>query len=220
MPAERAFIFDLDGTLLDSLADLANAVNHALTARGCPAHPEAAYRYFVGNGMRVLVRRAAPPECPDADLLALAREVESCYAETWHHCTRPYPGVSDLLRELCRRGVPVGVLSNKPDEFTRRMVAHFFPEVDFFAVYGQREGVPVKPDPTAALQMIAELGMSPDRVYFVGDSRVDMETAVNAGMIPVGVTWGFRPREELLEFGAKYLIDKAEDALALQGEPA
>ncbi len=99
-------------------------------------------------------------------------------------------------------------------------VAHFFPEVDFFAVYGQREGVPVKPDPTAALQMIAELGMSPDRVYFVGDSRVDMETAVNAGMIPVGVTWGFRPREELLEFGAKYLIDKAEDALALQGEPA
>ena len=216
MPVERAFIFDLDGTLLDSLADLAHAVNHALAARGCPAHPEEAYRYFVGNGMRVLVRRAAPPECPDADLLALARDVETRYAETWNHCTRPYPGVSELLRELRRRGVPVGVLSNKPHEFTCRMVAHFFPEVDFFAVYGQRAGVPVKPDPTAALHMVAELATTPDRVCFVGDSRVDMETAVNAGMIPVGVTWGFRPREELLEFGAKFLIDKAEDVLAVR----
>ena len=166
--------------------------------------------------MRVLVRRVAPPECPDTELSDLARDVEARYAETWHHCTRPYPGVSDLLRELRQRGVPVGVLSNKPHEFTCRMVAHFFPEVDFFAVYGQRAGVPVKPDPTAALHMVAELATTPDRVCFVGDSRVDMETAVNAGMIPVGVTWGFRSREELLEFGAKFLIDRAEDALAVR----
>lgn len=215
MPVERAFLFDLDGTLLDSLEDLARVVNEALVGRGCPAHPVEAYRFFVGNGMRVLVRRAAPLEFPDSEIPALAKAVETRYAEVWHVRTRPYPGIVELLQGLAGQGVPLGVLSNKPDAFTRRMVDHFFPGVEFFAVRGQRPEVPAKPDPTAALELAGLAGVPPERIRFVGDSRVDMETAVNAGMIPVGVVWGFRPREELLKFGASRLVERAEELLAI-----
>ncbi len=215
MPVERAFLFDLDGTLLDSLEDLARVVNEALVGRGCPAHPVEAYRFFVGNGMRVLVRRAAPLEFPDSEIPALAKAVETRYAEVWHVRTRPYPGTVEVLQGLAGQGVPLGVLSNKPDAFTRRMVDHFFPGVEFFAVRGQRPEVPAKPDPTAALELAGLAGVPPERIRFVGDSRVDMETAVNAGMIPVGVVWGFRPREELLKFGASRLVERAEELLAI-----
>lgn len=208
----RAFLFDLDGTLLDSLGDIAQAVNDELEERGLPTHPEDAYRFFIGNGMRMLLHRAAP-SVPDDDLPAMMEAVEARYADTWHVCTKPYPGVVGLLQALRERGVPVGVLSNKPHAFTCRMTAHFFPKMDFFDVRGQKPEAPAKPHPAVPLEMTAPLGLLPQHICFVGDSRVDMETAVNAGMLPVGVTWGFRPREELLTFGARRLVDAAEELL-------
>ncbi len=209
----RAFIFDLDGTLLDSLGDLADTVNHVLAVQGFPTHPEEAFRYFVGNGMTMLLRRAAPADLSDSDIPALVETAEARYAECWGLRTRPYPGISRLLRALAVQSVPLGVLSNKPDHFTRLMVAHFFPDIAFFDVRGRTLDFPLKPDPAAALDMAARLGISPEHIRFVGDSRMDMETARNAGMIPVGVTWGFRPRSELLENGAAHLAEKAEDLL-------
>ena len=203
----RAVLFDLDGTLADTLADLANATNWALTQLDCPTHPLNSYRYKVGDGARELCARALPADrqhlVDDAVQLMRSRYEKHCFEST-----RLYPGIPELVAGLAKRGYQLAVLSNKPDDFTKRMVAHYFKPSLFDAVRGQLPNVPLKPDPTAALQIAAELGVPPAQWLYLGDTNTDMRTAHAAGMLPVGVLWGFRDREELLESGTQHLVSK------------
>ena len=208
MPAQ-AVLFDLDGTLLDTLADIAAAANAALVAEGMPAHPDAAYRRFIGDGVAMLLRRALPEgvEHDDARVDRCVRLFHETYAASWDVSTRPYDGIPALLDALAVRGLPLAILSNKPDEFTQLCAAAQLGRGSWAAVVGQREGVPRKPDPTSALAIAAGLGLDPAAIVYVGDSGVDMRTAAAAGMRPVGVSWGFRSVEELREAGATAIID-------------
>ncbi|XXF78741.1 HAD family hydrolase [Myxococcaceae bacterium GXIMD 01537] len=215
----RAALFDLDGTLLDSLADIGTSMNHALAAQGLPTHPLPAYRHFVGEGVRVLVHKAAAPEAREDVHEALLARYRAYYDAHLLDFTRPFPGLHSVLEGLAADGVRLGVLSNKSDGFTRRLVAHFFPGVPFGAVYGERPGVPRKPDPTAALGLAAELGVPAEACAFVGDTAIDMGTARAAGMYAVGVTWGFRDADELRAAGAQVLATTAEELLAALRAP-
>ena len=208
-------LFDLDGTLLDTLADLADSTNRCLASLGLPEHPVEAYRYFVGDGLANLARRTLPAKRRDpATVEALQELFNRDYHEHWADRTRPYEGVAGLLDALSARGVPMGILSNKPHAFTVDMVRHFLGAWRFAAVFGARDSHPRKPDPAAALEISAALGLDPARVLYAGDTRTDMETARNAGMFAVGVLWGFRPRAELVESGAQGLASRPEELLA------
>jgi phosphoglycolate phosphatase len=208
----RAAIFDLDGTLLDSLQDLAVAMNHALATQGLPVHPLEGHRRFVGEGVRVFVARAVPADREDMREAVLAT-YKAFYAQHMLDHTRPYPGVREVLARLQGEGVKLAVLSNKPDAATRGLVEALLPDVRFGAVYGERAGVPRKPDPTAALGIAAELGVAPGDCAFIGDTAVDMDTARAAGMYGVGVTWGFRDVEELQKHGARALAHSSDELL-------
>lgn len=201
---DRAFLFDLDGTLVDSLADLAETTNEVLAALGHPTHPEDAYRRFVGDGVRALIERALPAEAGDP--APVVERFRALYAARMTRKTRPFDGVPALLAGLRRRGVPIGVLSNKPHDATRALVAELFPEAPFAVVLGARPDVPRKPDPAGALEAAAHLGVAPASTGFVGDTSTDMRTAVAAGMVPIGVTWGFRDEAELRDSGARHLV--------------
>lgn len=210
----RAFLFDLDGTLLDTLADIGYACNTMLAAHGYPVHPDQAYRRMVGNGFGMLVRRALPPDAlaelraalpAEAAVDALVRETRAVYAEHLNDATRPYDGMPQALRELARRGMRLAVFSNKPDEYTRTLVEAHFPGV-FAVIRGARADTPLKPDPAGALAVMAALDAPAGQCFYVGDSDVDMHTARNAGMIGVGVGWGFRGLEEVRAAGAVRLV--------------
>ena len=192
----RGIIFDLDGTLADSLEDIAAAVNRTLARHAFPQHPVSAYRTFVGEGVRKLVERALPPGT-EALRESFLAAYQADYAEDLLDATRLFPGIPEVLDGLSSAGVPVGVLSNKPDLPTRRMVDALCSRWKFGAVVGERPGVPRKPDPAAALALADALGAPPEAVAFVGDTGVDMLTARAASMRPVGVLWGFRPKEVL-----------------------
>jgi phosphoglycolate phosphatase len=208
----RAALFDLDGTLLDSLHDIGAAMNHALAHHGLPVHPLSNYRRFVGEGARALTIRVVPGG-QEALHEAVLDTYRARYAQCMLDSTRPFPGIPELLSRLASEGVQLAVLSNKPDEATRRLVEALLPQVRFGAVYGERTGVPRKPDPTAALGMAAELGVGPEDCAFIGDTAVDMDTARASGMYSVGVTWGFRDVEELQSHGARVIAHTAEELL-------
>lgn len=210
----RAFIFDLDGTLLDTLADIGNACNAMLAAHGYPVHPLETYRRMVGNGFGMLVRRALPEDVllrlraalPDEGAVdALVRETRAIYAAHLNDATRPYEGMSQALRELDRRGMRLAVFSNKPDEYTRTLVNAHFPGV-FSVIRGARPDTPLKPDPSGAAAVIAATDTTAGQCFYVGDSDVDMFTARNAGMVGVGVGWGFRGLDEVRAAGAARLV--------------
>ena len=211
-----AILFDLDGTLLNTLEDLANAANDALNAFGLPTHPRDAYRYFVGEGAKNLMKNALPPAHRTEEMIqqSLARFRDN-YERMWDKNTRPYDGVPEMLTELQSRRIACAVLSNKPDDFTRKCVEQLLPAWQFACVFGQREGVPRKPDPVAALDIARTFGCDPAEILYLGDSGTDMKTAVAAGMFPVGALWGFREREELLANGAKALIAHPAELLDL-----
>lgn len=207
----KAFIFDLDGTLLDTLEDIGRACNAVLAAHGYPAHPLAAYRRMVGNGFGRLVRSALPPAAlqaltPEA-LTTLVDEARAWYGRHMREHTHPYAGMPEALAELARRGLTLAVLSNKPDDFTRTLISHYFPQIPFAEVRGGRSGTPLKPDPAGPRAMLAALGLEAGQCFYVGDSDVDMLTARNADMISVGVAWGFRGLEEVRAAGARHLVD-------------
>jgi phosphoglycolate phosphatase len=212
---KRAVLFDLDGTLLDTLEDIAEAANRVLMKAGLPTHPVAAYRRFVGGGVRTLLERAtAEAACPEEGWLDQSVQAfAAIYHETWNRKTRPFPGVMELLERLRGDGVPLAVLSNKPDEFTRLCVDEYFGADTFQQVRGERVGTARKPDPGAALEIAEALGVAPSDSLFVGDSDVDMHTAVAAKMMPVGVLWGFRSAEELREAGARMLLEHPRELL-------
>jgi len=214
-----AVIFDLDGTLLDTLADLADSMNAVLEGLGLPPHPVDAYRTHVGDGIASLVRRALPPDWHDrvhhepGFLERCVDSMRAAYELRWATKTAPYPGITELLRELDTRGVRMAVLSNKPDVFTAKIVAHFLGSVRFRAVIGAREGVPRKPDPAGAREALRIMGAGEDETLYVGDSSTDMDTARGAGLVSVGVLWGFRSKEELLEHGAHHLVERPRELL-------
>jgi phosphoglycolate phosphatase len=211
----QAVLFDLDGTLLDTLRDLADSMNAVLAALGHPTHPVDAYRTFVGDGMDVLVRRTLPPERRSPEEIARALDdMRAWYQAHWRDTTRPYPGVPDLLDGLASSNIPFAVLSNKPDDFTRTCVAEMLPSWRPAAVRGLRPDSPRKPDPTAALEMAEGLGLPPSRVLYVGDTGIDMLTASRSGMWGLGATWGFRGEEELRACGALALARHPRDVLA------
>ena len=203
----KAILFDLDGTLLDTLEDLATAANRALGTLGLPAHPTDAYRVFVGDGLRTLAERILPGEQRSAAQVdALVAAFEREYSRTWNERTAPYAGVPEMLDRLTGDGYRMSVLSNKPDAFTRLCVEQLLPHWTFAPLYGQRPGVPKKPDPAAALAIAVELGLDPAEVLYLGDTATDMHTARAAGMAAVGVLWGFRSADELHAAGARHLI--------------
>ena len=200
----QAVLFDLDGTLTNTLEDIAFAMNRALRMHGLPEHPVEKYRYLVGSGAKKLAQRAVGEH---ADMAAsVLKTYQAYYQEHSLDKTCPYDGVADMLEALQQRGVKLCVFSNKPHADTCRVVAHFFPQISFAAVRGQMEGVPVKPDPAGALAVAEQLGVAPADFLYLGDTDVDMLCARNAGMHPVGVTWGFRDAEELRSAGAERLI--------------
>jgi phosphoglycolate phosphatase len=212
----KAVLFDLDGTLLDTLQDLAEAVNQGLSAIGLPVHEIAAYRYFLGEGREEMVTKALPPANRDpATIKQVVALVNQYYGLHWRDHTRPYPGVSQLLDSLTEKSVWLTVFSNKPQEFTTLSVDGLLSEWHFDKVLGASPTVPKKPDCSAAIRIASELGLRTSDFLYLGDSGIDMQTAINAGMYPVGALWGFRTREELLEKGAKAVIDKPQDLLRL-----
>lgn len=209
-------IFDLDGTLLDSLGDLADSMNAVLAARGFPVHAPEAYRGFVGDGMPMLVQRALPPHARDvAEQTRCIEAMAATYAERWNVCTEPYAGIAALLEELQVHNVRLAVLSNKPDPATQRVVAHYFGADVFDPVVGMRPDVPRKPDPAGAIAIAARWGVAPATILYVGDTDTDMRTAVGAGMVAVGALWGFREAEELRAHGARHLCATPADVAAL-----
>ncbi|HLP48802.1 MAG TPA: HAD family hydrolase [Candidatus Kapabacteria bacterium] len=202
-----AVIFDLDGTLLNSLEGIADAMNILLRQLGYPTHPVDAYKYFVGEGIAELVNLALPKEKLNLHPMELlVRDYRSIYDITWPQKSVPYEGVPEMLDALAARKIKLAVLSNKSDEFVRRMTSVLLPHWKFEVVKGLRPGEPRKPDPTPALQISASIGIEPAHTIFMGDSGVDMQTANRAQMYAVGVLWGFRPAEELLANGAQQLI--------------
>ena len=209
-----AVVFDLDGTLADTLSDIAAAMNYALARNGLRERNADDYRGLVGEGVIRLVERAVPADRPHLVPPVLA-DLRAYYGEHMLDRTRAYPGVSELLDGLVARGLPIAVLSNKPQAATRWMVERMFGENRFAAVRGGRDDVPLKPDPTALLAIIRDLDAVPGRSAYVGDTRTDMETAVAAGVLPVGAAWGFRDRRELVEHGARAVIDRPLELLEL-----
>jgi phosphoglycolate phosphatase len=206
----------MDGTLLDTLEDLADAMNRVLAARGLPVHPVDAYRLFVGSGAGNLVLRTLPADRQDMAAQCLQGFLKE-YEANWKVKTRLYDGVAELLDALTSRGIPMAVLTNKPQEFAELCMKAFLPAWDFALTLGQMPGVPVKPDPAGPRQVIRHLGVAPEEILYLGDTDVDMRTAVGAGMYPVGVTWGFRTEDELRASGAAVIIDHPMELLGLLG---
>ncbi len=213
---KKLAIFDLDGTLLNTIADLAQSTNHALEALGYPTHELSAYPLMVGNGINKLFERALPEgEKTPENVLRMRAEFIPYYNVHNADMSRPYLGIPDLLERLQAAGVQVAVASNKYQEATTKLIAHYFPAIRFAAVLGQREGVPVKPDPAIVHDILRLAQAAPADVLYVGDSGVDMLTARNAGVEACGVTWGFRPRAELESVQPAHIVDKAEDIYTL-----
>ena len=210
----KAVIFDLDGTLVDTLRDLAESVNQALEKLSLPTHPVDSFRLRVGNGMRWMVSRSLDSE--HQHLLDKALALQTAYYEK-HICdhSKPYGGIEDMLSTLQAKGLKLTVLSNKPDLNTQQLMNHCFSAVFFDTVLGNRPDWPLKPDPTVAIMIARQLNLPPAEIAFLGDSAMDMQTAVAAEMYPIGATWGFRDRHELLENGAQALINHPSEILPL-----
>lgn len=209
-----AVIFDLDGTLLDTRADIGDAMNRVLAKNGFPTHSIEAYGTYLGSGARALVTRALPEAYRDEEIISTYLETfQKDYAQNCTIKTEAYPGIQDLITELSARKFKLGILTNKPHDITLVCVRELFPQNTFQVVLGHQEGQPHKPDPAGVLQVINDLGVAPNKILYLGDSDVDMETALNAGITPVGVSWGFRSVEVLTQSGAQIVIDHPLDLL-------
>ncbi len=211
-----AVLFDLDGTLLDTLRDIADSVNGALSHLGFPQYEVEAYKYFIGDGRETLAIRALPQHHRDAVTVGkLITYIDEEYSERWANNTRPYHGIPELLDALTNSGIKMTILSNKPHSFTELMVSRLLTQWRFEFVVGALPSVPKKPDPTAALQIARQLNIRPVEFLYLGDTDVDMKTATAADMYPIGALWGFRTADELLSGGAKVLIRQPTDLLHL-----
>ena len=209
---KKLVIFELDGTLLNTIADLANSTNYALKVLGYPIHEPDKYNFMVGNGINKLFERALPDgEKTEENVLRVRQEFVPYYDQHNADKSRPYPGVTELLETLQTAGMQLAVASNKYQAATEKLIAHYFPNIKFTAVFGQREGIPVKPDPIIVKEILQIAKVQEEETLYVGDSGVDMQTAINAGVTSCGVTWGFRPRTELESFHPDHIVDNAEE---------
>lgn len=207
-------IFDMDGTLLDTIDDLANSMNRVLERHGYPMHPVDAYRYFVGEGMEMLVRKALPIGRDDRKTIAeCLAAMHKEYGRGWADRSKLYPGIRELLDFLEGQKIPKAILSNKPDGFTKTMTKAFLSEWTFCEVRGESPSTPRKPNPAAALEIASGMGHKPENIVYIGDSSIDMQTASRAGMYSVGALWGFRTADELKSNGARVLVERPEDAI-------
>ncbi len=214
MKKYRAVIFDLDGTLVNTLTDIAESVNYALKKFSLPIFPVDSFRLKVGSGNDELIADCLAPDKQYLKDQVLEIQIKH-YAEHFCDNSRAYPGIKDMLRELQKNGLKLAVLSNKPSPFAPKLVKDVFGDNFFEAVQGELPDVPLKPDPTSALAIADKLGALPQQVAFVGDSSNDMRTARNADMFAVGVTWGFRDREELRQSCSEAIIDHPDELLSL-----
>lgn len=211
---KKAIIFDLDGTLLNTLGDLRNAANESLRLRGLPLRSLDEVQSFIGNGVRNLIRRCLPEGASELEIDDALADFKQYYGSHLCDSTVPYDGIPELLCALREHGLKIGVLSNKLDSATQKLIQYYFPnQVD--AIFGEHDDIPRKPDPTSCRIMMKQLQVQPEDVLYVGDSGVDMQTANNAGLTAIGVTWGFRSRKELLENGAHMLADSPEQILTM-----
>lgn len=211
---KKLVIFDLDGTLLDTIADLATATNHALKQLGYPCHDTETIRTYVGNGINKLLERALPEsERTEANVMKMRSFFVSYYDEHNADLSTPYPGIISLLETLQDKGIMVAVASNKYQVATEKLIRHYCPTIDFIEVLGQREGIAVKPDPTIVSDILKKADVTPEETLYVGDSGVDMQTAINASIDAIGVAWGFRPRTELESYQPKGIITEASELL-------
>ena len=216
---KKLVIFDLDGTLLDTIADLAESANYALKQLDYPTHPVDAIRTFVGNGINKLLERALPAhEQTEENIMRMRSHFVPYYDIHNADLSTPYPGIVSLLEDLQAKGILIAVASNKYQEATVKLVKQYFPNIDFVEILGQREGINVKPDPSIVFDILQKANLSKENVLYVGDSGVDMQTAINAGVDAVGVTWGFRSKEVLMEHGATYIVDKPQEIVSIVKE--
>lgn len=211
----KAIIFDLDGTLLDTLTDIMESVNQVLEKYSFPTHDLQSYKYFIGNGIEVLTQKAFPQQIPENEFEGYLKEVTEEYAKRQTLRTRPYDGIMEMLNELNSLGIKLTILSNKPHEFTVPTVQHFFSEIKFEIVFGARKEIPRKPAPDAVYEILNILSLSKDECLYVGDTPTDMLTAKAAGVDAIGVSWGFRTIEELNGAGAKRILNRPQDILDL-----
>ena len=210
----KGLIFDLDGTLLDTLQDLADAANDSLVAFGYPVHAVDKYRYFVGEGLHTLVQRILPQTASEDDVEKLMEKFSEIYKTNWNAHSAPYPGIPEMLTKLSDAGMQLAVLSNKPHAFTQICVETFLPGSPFAFVYGKRDGIARKPDPVGALEIAEKMKLSVDEILYVGDTATDMQTGNRAGMKTIGVEWGFRERQELEENKAWKVASTPEEVVS------
>ena len=209
---KKLIIFDLDGTLINTIADLGACTNYALEKLGYPTHDIESYKFRVGNGINNLFRRSLPEgEKTDENVLRVRREFIPYYNAHNTDLSRPYPGMVELLEALQTEGILLAVASNKYQEATTKIIGELYPSIRFSAVLGQREGINIKPDPQIVFDILQATGVDKAGVLYVGDSGVDMQTGLNAGVETCGVTWGFRPRTELEPFHPQHIVDSGEE---------
>ncbi len=209
-------IFDMDGTLLDTLDDLANSMNSVLARFGYPVHPVESYRYFVGEGMEMLARKALPKGCDFEETVSqCVAAMNKEYHMRCSECTKLYDGISQLLDRLEEYKIPKAVLSNKPDAFTKIMAGVFLSEWTFTEVRGEGPSTPRKPNPAAALDIASGMGIHPGNILYLGDTGIDMQTANRSGMYAVGALWGFRNAEELKLNGARTLVQSPGEVISI-----
>lgn len=211
----NSIIFDLDGTLIDSLADIADSMNRVLKKHGLPEHDMQTYRYFIGYGVPVLVQKAVPLHLSEEGIIeSYAWEFRETYGKNYNVMTKLYDGIPAMLDKLSDRKIRMSIFSNKPDNFTKKCVREFLQPWKFECVIGHGSGIPPKPDPTGVLKILKEMEQKPADTIYLGDSGIDMITAVSAGMFPIGALWGFRDRDELRENGARELVKDPRAILA------
>jgi phosphoglycolate phosphatase len=211
---KKTVIFDLDGTLLDSIEDIASSMNKVLESLQLPTHKIEDYKHFVGGGVDILVENALSNQSKEIKYEVIKRfKIE--YDGKLHSKTLPYDGIYELLDELKKLDINLAVLSNKPHEFTVSYVNHFFKNYNFKEIHGQKKDVPKKPDPKAALDIVKCLDSSCENTYFIGDTKIDMQTAKSANMTAIGVLWGFRDKKELRDFGADFIVSNPLEILKI-----
>lgn len=209
----KGIIFDLDGTLLDTLADITDSMNITLTEFGYPNFNREDYKLKLGNGFKVLVEKSVPQGTDEGIINKLLNQFVHNYSYNFINKTTPYEGILDVLIKLDSMSIKMGVNSNKRNDYTNELVAKFFDCIPFYGVFGERKGIPKKPDPATANEIANLMNIKQEEILYIGDSNTDILTAINAGMDGVGVLWGFRSCEELKNHGAKYIVSKASDII-------
>ena len=211
----KAVIFDLDGTLLNTLKDIVESLNKVLRDYKFDTHSYDEYKYFIGNGAKTLIDRVVPKDTLESTKEDILKRYISVYEKHQYDKTCIYEGIENLLLKLNELGISISVLSNKPHNATVSIINHYFSDIKFQCVFGQRHGIPIKPDITSAMEISKIINIKPCEIIYLGDSNVDMKTAVSSGMFPVGALWGFRTKHELLENGAKKVISHPLDLLEI-----